>query len=83
VQTLREDWSGKRKAAEKRIKSFVNQANAQQRTVIVVPFRVQGFGPYAKVLAGLDYQANEVGLIPHPNVTKWLARQIVELQATL
>jgi len=24
VQTLREDWSGKRKAAEKRIKSFVN-----------------------------------------------------------
>lgn len=83
VQTLREDWSGKREAAEKRIKSFVNQANEQQRTAIVVPFRVQGFGPYAKVLNGLDYQANEVGLLPHPNVTKWLARQIVELQSTL
>ena len=82
VQTLREDWTGKRQAAEQRIRAFVKQANEQNRTAIVVPFRVQGFGPYAEVLEGLEYQANEIGLIPHPNVTKWLAGQIIKLQST-
>ena len=83
VQTLREDWTGKRQAAEQRIRAFVEQAKQQNRTAIIIPFRVQGFGPYAKVLKGLEYQANEIGLIPHTNVTKWLTGQIVELQSTL
>lgn len=48
---------------------------------IVIPFRVQGFGPYAQVLEGLDYVADQKGLIPHPEVTKWLEHEISALEA--
>ena len=45
-------------------------------TAIVIPFRVQGFGPYAGVLDGLHYVSDGQGLVPHPNVTEWVAGQI-------
>jgi len=72
VQTLREDWPDSRKAAEARIREFVNQASEGGGTAIVVPFRVQGFGPYARVLEGLQYRSDGAGLLPHPNVVEWI-----------
>lgn len=75
VATLREDWPEKRAPAERYVREFVATATAEGRTVIVLPFRVSGFGPYAEVLEGLDYIADEQGLVPHEAVTRWLARQ--------
>jgi sirohydrochlorin cobaltochelatase len=80
VETLREDWPEKRELAEKRIRAFVEQALQQGRRALVVPFRVQGFGPYAEVLKGLDYVSDGQGLVPHPFVTQWIAQQIETLR---
>ncbi len=75
VATLREDWPEKREAAEQEIRAYVAAVNAAGRTPLVIPFRVHGFGPYADVLEGLDYVADESGLIPHPGISRWIARQ--------
>ena len=72
VFTLREDWADKREQAEARIRDYVSRHHAAGHRVIVVPYRVQGFGPYHDVLAGLDYVADETGLMPHENVSEWL-----------
>lgn len=71
-ETLREDWPDRRAAAEERIRRFVQQAGADGLRVIVIPFRVAGFGPYAQVLEGLDYVADGRGFCPHPNMTRWI-----------
>lgn len=81
VHTLREDWPDKRVAAEQKAREFVARAVRENGRAIVIPFRVEGFGPYAKVFDGLDYTADGVGLLPHPNVTAWIERQIEELSA--
>lgn len=80
VETLREDWPQKRELAEQRIRAFVERARLEGGTAIVVPFRVHGFGPYASVLDGLNYVSDGQGLIPHDNVTQWIAEQIEELR---
>lgn len=82
VETLREDWPEKRVAAEKRIRAFVQNASANGGRAIVIPFRVQGFGPYAEVLQGLDYTSDGKGLIPHAEVTRWIERQIRLLESS-
>jgi hypothetical protein len=41
---------------------------------------VQGFGPFAKVLEGLDYVSDGQGLIPHPSVTEWIEHQAETLR---
>ena len=74
VETLREDWREKREPAERRIREFVASAGRQGR-VIVVPFRVHGFGPYHEVLKGLEYAADGRGLLPSPEVTEWIRNQ--------
>ena len=81
VFTLREDWPEKRPAAEREIQQYIAQANSQGLTSIVVPYRVQGFGPYAGVLSELDYRADKRGLLPHPNVRLWIERQAEMMQA--
>lgn len=81
VETLREDWPEERAAAEERIRAFVSGAAEGEGRAIVLPYRVQGFGPYAEVLDGLDYAANERGLLPSVEVEHWVRRQIAELQA--
>ena len=81
VFTLREDWPEKRPAAEREIQQYIGQANSQGLTPIVVPYRVQGFGPYEGVLSELDYRADRLGLLPHPNVGLWIARQADLMQA--
>lgn len=80
VATLREDWPEKREAAQKIVRDYVAAANEAGRTALVVPYRVYGFGPYAEVLDGLDYVADETGLVPHPAVADWIARQIRSLE---
>jgi hypothetical protein len=71
-ETLREDWPDKRVEAERRIREFVENGNKEGGRVIVVPFRVAGFGPYREVLEGLTYVSDGVGFCPHPNMTRWI-----------
>lgn len=81
VETLREDWPEKRREAEARIRAYVERAKAEGGTAIVIPFRVQGFGPYAKVLENLDYVSDGTGLLPHPRVTEWIEHQSEALRS--
>ncbi len=74
VETLREDWRDKRKIAEQRVRDFVVQGGSVGK-VLVVPFRVYGFGPYESVLKGLNYRADGRALLPHPLVTEWLMQE--------
>ena len=74
VGTLREDWAGAREEAEERIKALVAGMSERHRHVLVIPYRVSGFGPYADVLEGLEYVATE-GFLPHPLITDWIAER--------
>ena len=76
AETLREDWPDERMLAEVRIRAFVTAGNQNSGRVIVVPFRLFGFGPYAKVLEGLSYVSDSNGLLPHPLVTDWIKTQV-------
>lgn len=80
VMTLREDWPEKRAEAERRIRSVVSGARGNGLMTIVIPFRVQGFGPYARVLEGLDYLSDGQGLVPHHSVTQWIGAEINTLR---
>lgn len=73
VAALREDWEDVRVAAEAAIRSFVESRAAAGRRVLVLPYRLSGFGPYAKVLEGLDYAAGD-GLLPHDAISRWIER---------
>ncbi len=81
VETLREDWPEKRKASEARIRAFVAQAAKDGGRAIVIPYRVAGFGPYAKVLEGLTYASDGQGLLPSPEVAGWVRRQAETLRS--
>lgn len=81
VETLREDWPERRAASEARIRAFVEAAAQEGGRAIVLPFRVQGFGPYAETLAGLTYVADGQGLLPSQEVEAWARRQAMELRA--
>lgn len=70
VATLREDWPDVRAAAERDIRAWVGAAPPGQ-TTLVVPYRLYGFGPYARVLDGLGYVRSQ-GLLPHPLITQWV-----------
>ena len=71
-ETLREDWPEERAPAEARIRTFVEEESRAGRRVLVVPFRLAGFGPHREVLEGLEYTANERGFCPHENLTRWI-----------
>ncbi|WP_419941461.1 sirohydrochlorin chelatase [Candidatus Palauibacter sp.] len=72
VAALREDWAGPRAQAEREIRAAVTAMAEQGRSVVVIPYRVSGFGPYAEVLDGLEYVATE-GFLSHDLVTQWIA----------
>ena len=76
--TLREDWPEEREAAEGIIRDFVYQESALGRLVIVAPFRLSGFGPYATVLDGLAYSPTP-GLLPHDAITEWISEVATEI----
>jgi sirohydrochlorin cobaltochelatase len=77
--TLREDWRAHRIAAETHIRGFVREAAVDGRA-IVIPFRVSGFGPYREVLQGLAYAADGRGLLPHPEITRWIGGEATKLK---
>ena len=82
VETLREDWPEKREVAERRIRTWVKDRCADGLRVLVVPFRLSGFGPYAEVLDGLEYEADGPGLLPHPAITDWIRARSESLLET-
>jgi len=62
-------------------RAFLNQDSCPMLlTPIVVSFREHGFGPYAKVLVGLYYNADHKGMIPHSNVAIWVQNQAASLR---
>lgn len=71
IATLREDWASERVIAEAAMRDFVSSETAAGKDVLVIPLRLAGFGPYAEVLAGLEYRAGD-GLLPHSGVSDWL-----------
>jgi len=75
VTTLREDWPEKREAAQAGVREFVSTPRSAGRRVLVIHYRVYGFGPYAQMLDGLDYVTDEKGQVPHPAVADWIERQ--------
>lgn len=80
--TLREDWADKRAEAEKRMRSFVETNARDDGRVLVIPFRLFGFGPYAEVLEGLEYESDGMGLLPHPRITDWIRDQATKTMRT-
>jgi len=76
VETLREDWAEPRAEATRRIREWVADRTEDGGRVLVVPFRLSGFGPFGEVLAGLDYEADGLGLLPHDAITSWLRRRV-------
>ena len=75
VATLREDWPAARTAAEQQIREAVAGMGERRDHVVVIPYRLFGFGPYADVLEGHDYVPTP-GLLPHPLVTDWVADRV-------
>lgn len=71
-ETLREDWPERRAEAERRIRAYVEAGGKNGGRVIVIPFRIGGFGPYRELLRGLDFVADERAFCPHPNLTRWI-----------
>lgn len=76
--TLREDWPEVRVQAETQIREWVSAHSTGGDRVIVVPFRLFGFGGYADVLKGLDYVATD-GLLPHDRVADWISESATSL----
>lgn len=76
--TLREDWPVPRARAEREIRTAVAEMGRRRSRVLVVPYRLSGFGPYAQVLDGLDYVPTG-SLLPHPLVTDWIAARATDL----
>jgi hypothetical protein len=74
---------GKRSDSEIEIRSFIGAAQDRGDDVIVIPYRVQGFGPYRQVLHNLTFRSNGLGLLPHPNVGKWITNQSNMLKTSL
>lgn len=83
VHSLREDWKEKRSKSEADIRRFVEEHSEGDGSVIVLPFRLFGFGPYAEVLDGLSYESNGAGLLPNSNVSTWIERTANELLVEL
>ena len=83
VETLREDWPEKRRASVARIRSFVEETNRQGGRAVIIPYRIQGFGPYAEVLEGLAYVSDGRGLLPSTKVGQWVRRQVEALRPYL
>jgi len=76
VETLREDWATHRASAETRIRTWVSNNSEAGLRVLVIPFRLFGFGPYAEVLEGLEYETDALGFLPHAEITNWLRRRM-------
>lgn len=70
--TLREDWPEDRALARAEIRAWVEGRAREGARVLVVPYRLSGFGPYAEILQGLEYVPGR-SFLPHPAVSDWIA----------
>ena len=74
---LREDWAEARAAAEDQIRAAVREMGERHGRVVVLPYRVYGFGPYADVLDGLAYDSVPA-LLPHRMIAEWIAERATD-----
>lgn len=75
--TLREDWAEARAAAEDEIRAAVKELEERHGRVVVLPYRLYGFGPYAGVLKGLAYDSAPA-LLPHRMIAEWVVERTTE-----
>lgn len=71
-ETTWEDRPDRHEEALMRIRRYIEEGAKNGERVIVVPFRIAGFGRYAEMLEGLEYVSDGLGLCPHPNMTRWI-----------
>jgi hypothetical protein len=76
--TVREDWPAQREKAVAKVRAMIEQASRDGGRVLVIADRPAGAGPYRRMLDGLNYTLNGTGLAPHPNLTKWMEKEIEE-----
>jgi sirohydrochlorin ferrochelatase len=83
VATVREDWSEKRERAVANVRTMIEEAGRDGGRALVISNRIVGTGPYRKLLSGLDYTLNDRGIATHPNLTRWVEKQIEEWSSSL
>jgi len=76
AMTLREDWSDKREQALIQIKDEIEKGSRDGGRVLIISNRLYGSGPYQRLLEGSEFVMNGQGLVPHPNMTRWLEKGI-------
>ncbi len=76
VATLREDWPEKREKAIAELREMVAKASRDGGKALIVSNRLSGPGPARRYLHGLDYVLNDQGIAPHPNLTRWIEKEI-------
>lgn len=74
---LREDWAKARAVAEDEIRAAVKEMAERHGRVVVLPYRLYGFGPYAGVLDGLAYDSAPA-LLPHRMIAEWVVERTTE-----
>ena len=73
--TMRDDWPKKRDLARREIRMFVNRERDAGRRVLVIPYRLSGFGPQASMLDRLEIVMDGKGLLPDPSIGDWMLDQ--------
>ncbi len=74
--TVREDWPDKREHALALIRKEIEKGNRNGGRVLIISNRLYGSGPYERLLEGAEFEMNGQGLVPHPNITRWLEKGI-------
>ncbi|MCS6897153.1 MAG: hypothetical protein NZM29_04205 [Nitrospira sp.] len=79
--TVREDWPGKREKAVATVRATIEEASQQGR-VLIIANRLYGAGPYRHMLAGLNFELNDRGLVD-PVLTRWIDDGLTKITAEL
>ncbi|MCP9452887.1 MAG: hypothetical protein NNA23_09410 [Nitrospira sp.] len=79
--TVREDWPDKREKAVATVRATIEEASREGR-VLVIAHRLYGAGPYRRMLAGLNFELNDRGLVD-PALTRWIEDGLTRLTAEL
>ena len=76
AMTMREDWPEKREQSIAQIRQEIEKGSQNGGRVLIISNRLYGSGPYQRLLEGADFEMNSRGLVPHPNITRWLEKGI-------
>lgn len=74
--TWREDWPAKRGPWIEKVRGYVQEAQADGGTALVIPARTNATGPAERLLEGLDFRLGE-GFAPHPLFAEWVQAQVI------